>query len=299
MCVCAEAMGKPGDDDARIDVAGRIEQLLDEVMNATTWSEADEKTVEAWRLYENISEKEKRLLNMRLIGSDVMRARGCAATRFWERTKDEINLRREAAICLVRAIAGYEEVVKLAKEKAEGIRRSRRRAGLDKDKGWRLAMGQISKARYAIAWCCYNFGVVADNTRAREKALNEAMDIFDEFTSDGYRNHQVVADCFLGTGMCLYQSGRYGEVEQLLAKIKRKKCPRRTYERIIGLRMQALNTGGRDNHAARIAHDYFNEMKDRSHALTLGEVDMAVVWARTLGRLIDSDAQNGVERFVE
>jgi len=299
-CVlCVAALGAPraaraAEADA---LEARLASLLAEAMADATPETADPKIREAENLLktqgQNLESGARAFLE-----ADVHRARGRVALAAWRRAPDDAAPREEARRALLRALDGYDKLLKVAEDKAELLESQR---GGEADLA--AAYAQIARANYAMAWTEYSLGLAVPEEKERQEYLETASDRFARVvgeqyptdplpsseTSDAYRKRAIVADCFLGAALCLAELKRPADVLKLLEPTSAANTPRNVYERMTLLRIKAHQASGAHREAATVATQYFDALKPE-HKLGTVELQAAIEWARSLIALAKDDA---------
>ncbi|GAF76729.1 unnamed protein product, partial [marine sediment metagenome] len=159
----------------------------------------------------------------------------------------------------------------------------------EKSPKWRLTCGYITRADYETAWTHYGLSLFADDEAKRSEHLQKGIEEFRKFTAEGYRDHPVIAECFLGQALCLYEQQHYFEVIQLLdiRQITSTNTPTETFRRMMYLRIRACRALPSEWNLAWTAQQYF-EALPREHQLDTIELEMALEWVRSLTSLIRS-----------
>jgi len=161
---------------------------------------------------------------------------------------------------------------------------------LEKNRKYRETQSNLSRANYAVAWIEYNLGLLAEGAD-RVEHFKKSIEIFTRFTSDGYRNHPIVADCFLGQALCYYELGDYGKVIEFLKPADRDTTEETTFKRMTYLRLKTYQCQRRNRELHETAEKYF-DARDDEHRFDAVELSMALEWARSLAVLAGDPKAN-------
>jgi hypothetical protein len=264
----------------------QIDALAVEALNAPTVETAQEKISEAEQLLKNNQTKLKKI-TCRFLLSNLALTNGRIKAAAWQRQKDE-ELRQQAQQILTR-ILPEQETLKLDTEKAADEVQQKLGAKAEQDLWQQQLWAYGMRIEYNIAWTQYSLALVTPEENARLQLLKKAFARFQPFTQDGYQNHPVIAECFLGQALCLFEQKKYYDVIRFLDldKITPDTTPAETYKRISFLRIQSARQLPSDLHTLWAAEQFFNSLDD-DERLDKTELDMALDWARALAELAQS-----------
>ena len=259
--------------------AKQINGLLVQAMSAAEKKIADAKLDQAQKLVASTMTGDTK----QLFQGDILRYRGRVAVRFWQLKTDDEELRAEAVAHLTDAIDQYDGFFKKYEARAEQIAKALRDADPNadprKNSQWRMALGAASRAAYAMAWSRYSRGLVSPDEKKKEE-FDTAIDQFEAFTANGYRNVPIVADCFLGQALCYFEQSQYDDVNDLLKEVTANNCPAVTWRKIVYLRMRSYQKKKSFNRVEEVAKTYFDALS--SDKLDSTELKMALDRARNL-----------------
>ncbi len=268
---------------------GMIGRLLEEAVAAPTEELAEKKLSEAEEQYKSARRKLERM-ELDFLAADLERTRGRIRLMAWQRDENQVARRTEAARHLEQALAVYQRLATEADAQAAQMELRQNRETLEKNKKYQEASGYVSRAHYAMAWVSYNLGLLADEAN-RSAYFEQAVERFTRFTSGGYRDHPVLADCFLGQALCYYELGRDGQVIELLQPAAPANTPETTFKRMTYLRLRTFLRMRRYRELHEAAERYFGE-RPAERRLDEVELGMAVEWARSLAALAGDPKSN-------
>ncbi len=222
------------------------------------------------------------------LAADAQRARGRILAAEWRRRPKNADLRQRAQKALQAALAAYEKLQAECEREADRLEAKLGDAAAG-DARYRAACGDISRTNYAMAWTEYGLGLVAEDDAERARHFKNAVRRFVSFTADGYRNHPIVIDCFLGQALALEQLGRYHEAAELLTPADRDNTPPRTYAAMQLCRLRCLQAQGSHLKAEAAAKAYFDSLP-AGRRLNAAELEMAVLRAQSLAQLLKTHA---------
>lgn len=266
-----------------------IGQLLEQAVAASTEELAEQKLSEAEEQYKAARRKLQRM-ELDFLAADLERTRGRIRLIAWQRDENQTARRAEAAGHLEQALKAYRDLATEAGEQAAEMELRENRQALEKNKKYRELGGYLSRARYALAWTLYNLGLLT-NGADRVALFEQAIEHFERFTSGGYRDHPVVADCFLGQALCHYELGRDDRVIAQLQPAEPAHTPEATFKRMTFLRLKTFQRMHRYRQLHEAAERYF---ADRPPGQRLDEVELGMVveWARGLAVLAGDPNSN-------
>jgi len=286
---------KQDDDAGRIEAV--IENLLAEVITAAEAGEARAKLDRARRL---LRENEHRLGNftsefLRINLSQVLMQRAVA---IWQLDTDREEIRKEAEKKLTDVLQRYQVLQEKAREEVDSLE-WKYGDKVVKNALWRRMSGYVTRVDFETGWVYYNLGVITKGER-RDNYFQKAIEIFGRFTEDGYRNHPVIAECFLGQGLCLKERQKYYEAAQLLdyRMITPLNTPADSYKKISYLRMQAWRAVPSELNAVWSAQQYFETLPAGKEPDRI-ELEMALEWARSLTALVNSSQTGELREALE
>ena len=264
----------------------RIERLLSEVRSAGTLAEAEQRLRRAEKLLE-IRGAKIDSTTRRFLQADIRRARGRWAAMAWRRRPTGNDALRETARKeLGAAIGEYTGLVQLCEDRLDAMESRLGPGDPSRNRSWRTLRGQISRANYCEAWSHYNLGLIAADEARRKGRFDQAVERFSSFTARGYRNHPIVADCFLGQALCHYERKQYFQVLELLKPARASNTPADIFKRMAYLLIKSAEAYGSYLAAENCAKRYFDALP-ASHKLDAIELGMALERAKCLGVLAD------------
>ncbi|MGB2820357.1 MAG: hypothetical protein WBF17_05215, partial [Phycisphaerae bacterium] len=278
LAVCGAAAGAEA-----IDV--RIGRLLSEARSAASPADAEVKFRQAEKLLGDVG-RGIDSTTRGFLQADILRARGRIAVMAWQRDPTDETLRGKAMKDLNQAIDDYARLVKVCEDRLDALEVRLGHADPSRNKQWQTLRGQISRANYCEAWSHYNLGLIAEDDARRKGRFNQAIERFSSFTAEGYRNHPIVADCFLGQALCHYELKQYFQVLELLKPVRASNTPAGIFKRMTYVLIKSAQAYGSYLVAENSAKQYFDALPG-SHRLDAIELGMALERARCLSRLAD------------
>ncbi len=289
LLACFAACGLAHPTYADESIAGDIGRLLEEAVAAPTEALAEKKLVEAEEQYKAARRKLERM-ELDFLAADLERTRGRIHLVAWQRDATQVARRAEAARHLEQALTIYQRLATEADAQAAQMELRQNREALEKNTKYQEVNGYVSRAHYALAWVSYHLGLLADNPD-RSTRFEQAVERFSRFTSGDYRNHPVLADCFLGQALCQYELGHDDQVIALLRPATPDNTPPVTFKRMTYLRLKAYLRMHRYRELHETADRYFAD-RPREQRLDEVELGMAVEWARGLAALAGDPKSN-------
>ena len=279
--------------------AADINALLDKARAATTVEEAQQNLLEAQRL---LSEKNIRLtpLEQGFLLATIAQTRGRAYTNSWRRNMSRSEHRRRAERILTETVHHYERLQEQASQRADDIEFKLGLNQPEENPHYRAAVAFINQADYEQAWTHYTLGLVTLNVQSRNHHFSEAIDRFSLFTANGYRAHSVIASCFLGQALCLYEQQRYFDVIATLdpAIITPTNSQHSTFRTMMLLRIRACRLLPSALELENTARYYFATLPE-GHLLNEVELRMLIERARALATLAENPDQNPYYRSFQ
>jgi len=203
-------------------IRSEIERLLNDAMAAPTVPKAHEKLAAAKARLTSATIKD---IEREFLNTEIERTRALAVLNAWRRAPDvgarhASPLRDEARRLLLAALDLYGDeergFQKMAKDNLDKITESLPPdADPAKDSRAGEASDYVARTTYNQAWLEYRLGDLADpatEAADREARLKKALERFGTFTAEGYRDHPIILDCYLGKTLCLYGLKQYDEV---------------------------------------------------------------------------------------
>ena len=275
----------------------QIDALAVEALNAPKVEAAQEKIAEAEQLLKNNQAKVKKI-TYRFLLSNLALTNGRIKAAAWHQQKDDEELRQQAQQILAR-ILPEQESLKIDTEKAADELEEKLGAKAEEDTWQRQLWAYGTRIEYNIAWAQYSLALVTPEETARLQLLKKAFEGFRLFTQDGYRNHPVIAECFLGQGLCLFEQKKYYDVIRFLDldKITPDTTPVETYKRISFLRIQSARRLPSDLNTIWAAEQFFNSLPAEAR-LDKTELEMALDWARALAEMVQSPESGNYQHRV-
>jgi hypothetical protein len=265
----------------------QIDALALEALNAPTVQAAQEKITEAEQLLKNNQTKIKKI-TYRFLLTNLDLTNGRIKAAAWQLKKDDEPLRQQARQILTRVLP-LQESLKTDTEKTAGELETKLEEKADQDPWLQQLWAYSTRIEYNIAWTRYSLALVTDQENPKQKLLQKAIEGFQPFTQDSYQNHPVIAECFLGQALCLFEQKKFYDVIRFLDlnTITPDNTPAETYKRISFLRIQSGRQLPSDLNTIWAAEQFFNSLvaDDR---LDKTELDMALDWARSLTQLAQS-----------
>jgi len=265
--------------------AARIDGLLSAARSAERLADAEARLADAEKL---LAEEGGKLDSTErgFLHADILRIRGRVTVSAWRRDPAKPALRERARDSLLKAIEEYGALVKLCETRLEGIERRLRHTDLERNKDWRACQGYISRANYCEAWALYRLALVADGPVPRKGRLDQAIERFSSFTANGYRDHAIVTDCFLGQALCHFEMEQHFKVLELLKPARPDNTPADIFKRMTYLRIRAGQAYGSHLATENAARQYFDSLGERKK-LDAIELGMCLERAKCLAVLAD------------
>jgi len=266
-------------------LAARIDKLLSSARSAQRLADAEARLDEAARL---LQEQGGGLdaIERGFLAADVLRMRGRAAAGAWRRDPSRSNRRTKARAALLAAIEAYGALVTLCEGRLDVIEKRLGYDQLEKDTQWRTLRGYVSRVNYCEAWSLYRLGLVAETPAMGRQRFEQAVERFSSFTAKGYRNHPIVADCFLGQALCHFELGQHFRVLELLKPARPDNTPAALFQRMTYLRIRAGLAYGSYLATENAARQYFRSLGARK-TLDAVELGMCLERAKCLAVLAD------------
>ncbi len=285
--VAASALTAGARPAAPNPAAKRVTALLNEALSAETTQRADELIVRAQSL---IKSNARRLTkNTRgFLEADVEWTRGRVAAVAWQRDNTAADLRRRARMSLSNARDRYVRLVRECEMQLEAVEKRLGSRDPTKDPQWRKLDGFLARANYSEGWVLYNLGLVDPSVAAQARNFRTAIERFSRFTSGGYRNHPIVADCFLGEALCHYELKDYFRVLETLKPAQADNTPPDKFKRMTYLLIKAGQAYG-DYVAAETAAERYFAALPADHKPDTIELGMALERTRCLAALADPE----------
>jgi len=280
LAVCGAAAGAEA-----IDV--RIGRLLSEARSAAKDAEAEAKLRQAEKLLKEAAD-DTDSMTRGFLHADILRARGRRMVMAWKRNATSEALRKKASESLHEAIDEYARLVKVCEDRLDALEARLRQGDPAGNKQWQRLRGRISRANYCEAWSQYNLGLIAGSDASRRRRLEQAIERFSSFTAAGYRDHPIVADCFLGQALCHHELKQYFRVLELLKPVRADNTPAEVFKRMTYLLIKSGQAYGTYLAAENAAKRYFDALP-ASHRLDAIELGMALERARCLATLADPE----------
>ncbi|MCF7958540.1 MAG: hypothetical protein K9M57_08845, partial [Phycisphaerae bacterium] len=267
----------------------RIDRLLAEAMGQPRL--ADEKFREAERL---LAENKNKLnpLTIRFIQISLAQKRGRVSAGRWQADKTDNNSRLTGQKLLGEALAALTAFGEQAENVATALE-TQLGEEVSESEQWRQASSYIVRTEYAMAWTRYYLGLVSNDDRSKNAYLAKAREGFGHFTQGGIQNHPIIAECFLGLGMCYFEQARYQTVAELLemtrpamASWPSAPVPIALFKRITYLRIKALRELPSHLTVTQAAGQYFN-LIPADKSLDAMELEILLWWAGSAAALID------------
>ena len=268
-------------------VSARVSAFLDQARAAESEKDAEKAFLQAERLLlaagADLGEVARAFLE-----ADVQRTRGQRAVDAWRRDPTRTASRQEGRRLLLAARAVYERLKGQAEDEANRIAdRAGPTADPSADPRYREADGNVSRATYSLAWAQYHLALAAEDPAERAKLFDAAIETFRAFTDEGYRDHPIIAECFLGQALCLHEKGEAAGAVRLLEPANAGNTPRGVFRQMTLLRVRAAQAGGPSPRKVEdAAAPYFDSLPP-DYRLDAADLALAMERARALERLAD------------
>ena len=201
---------------------------------------------------------------------------------------DDIERERTRQL-LTQVVQRYRAIQQEFSDRADAIEQANRNY---RDRpSYRRAYGYISRVNYDLAWTHYTLALITTGAKQRDVYLQRALHGFIRFTASGYRNHPIVADCFLGQALCFYEQELYYQAAALLEPITRQNSSADTYKRITSLRIQSLQALPSHLQVEQTGQAYFNGLP-QGHKLDSIELGMMLQRIKSLAVLASDTVNN-------
>jgi len=219
------------------------------------------------------------------------------------RNPDNTQRRRDARRQLRNALTAYQNFRKKAQDAADELPSPFAR-GRRSDKpiadARRRAQGYLTRTEYALAWTRYSLALLlADHEPDRAILLRAALREFAQFTAPGYRNHPIIAECFIGHALCLLQLDRAVEALQCLDRrtITPNNTTRDVFKRVTLVRLQAARLIPSHLNAIWAAQQYFRQIPPNQR-LDQRDLELALLWAHSLHDLAADPQTRDLKRAL-
>lgn len=267
-------------------VEAEVTALLAEAIAAPSRDAAEKRIAQAARRLREAGGQLGELTDA-FLEAEIKRVRGQVAAVGWLRAGAKPGaVGEKASRALAEALTDLERFQKLAEDRAEAIEKKLGLADPVGNATWREAVAYVSRANYSLAWTDYYLGRLAP-AKERDAHLKRGVERFLGFTAEGYRAHPIVADCFLGQALCLFELKRYFPLTQLLEQVKRDQTPRAAYKQMMYLLLKTYQAQSAPAPSLKLethALPYFDGLP-ADHKLDGVEIDMALLRARNLDAL--------------
>jgi len=222
------------------------------------------------------------------LATAIKQTRGQVLAARWRQDNSQVHDRDEARGVLLEAVKSYVSLQEQAREKI-GLLEKRYGFKVDKSEHWRQLNSYITRSNYDLGWILYNLAIIAEGPGPKYVYLRRGLEKFHNFTVGGYRNHPVIAKCFLGQGLCLFELERYYEVLELLGldRIDAMNTAPDSYKRISYLRIKAARELPSHLKVIQSAQQYFSALPSEPQ-LDVVELELLTEWGRSLKVLIDN-----------
>jgi tetratricopeptide (TPR) repeat protein len=263
-----------------------VPELLQAARSAPSLAEAEKSIQEAERQAETLREPERSFAR-----AEVMRTRGQVNVAVWRgdpagaasatphlQGQRQLLAARDSYTALVDQL---EKVVAALEDKANG-------ADISARPEYREAQGNVSRATYMLAWTNYDLTTsYPSGDAAQAPFLQAAVRGFETFTGDGYKNHPIVTECFLGQAQCLLEQKKPADAIKLLEPATTANTPADTYRRIVYCRVKAFMDQSQPAQADAAASKYLGASLSGA-PLDPVQLSMALEWAKALKTLSDA-----------
>ncbi len=262
----------------------RFRALCAQAASAATSKQAERLVAEAVQILKRHHQMRSRL-QYQAMEAELVRCRGLIHAAAYSRDAKNADAQRKALAQFQDAVKRYTAL--RTRCEAEVERREALLGTRDptKDKTWQEITARATSTTYFLAWTHYSQALLTDPGEARTKLLNDALLGFATFTADGYRQHPIVIDCFLGQAKCLLELGRHAQVPRLLADATAENTPVDQYRRLVLALCRAHAAAGSHMDVETTAKTYFDTLPD-GHKHNVVELDLMLDRARSLAKLV-------------
>ncbi|NLX07859.1 MAG: hypothetical protein GXY33_22185 [Phycisphaerae bacterium] len=223
--------------------------------------------------------------------AEILRLRGRALAAEFQRRPADSDLRDQAKRSLLLALDAYGLLIRQCEHELDVLDQRLTAADPTNSPDWRDATTMLSRANYARAWTEYSLASVTPDPTERRRHLEAAIEQFTGFTASGYQEHPILAECFLGQALCLYELERYPQVIEFLAPLTYKNTPPETFKKITLLRLKTHQQLTSPLELERTAKSYFDRVPPNREWDAL-ERTMALARAAALVALAEAGASS-------
>jgi len=269
----------------------RFRALCAQAASAPTAKDAERLVAEAVQILKKHRHM-RSLLQYQAMEAELVRCRGLIHAAAFRHDAEDAEAR-------LKALAQFQDAVKRytalrTRCEAEVERREAMLGTRDptKDKVWQEITARATSTTYFLAWTSYSQALLTEPGEPRTKLLNDALLGFTTFTADGYRQHPIVIDCFLGQAKCLLELGRHAQVPRLLADATAENTPVDQYRRLVLALCRAHAAVGNHMDVETTAKTYFDTLPD-GHKHNVVELDLMLDRARSLAKLVKLSPKYG------
>ncbi len=223
-------------------------------------------------------------MDLLLLECQIYQTYGRVLMTFWQKDISQEVIRLRAYRQLQQALDRYERLELMSISVMERLERSNSSEKLKKDKEWMHANSMLARCEYSNAWIYYYLSMVSQSRQEKEEGLRIAIDYFSNLTLDGYQSHPIIADCFLGQGLSLFELGQFRESLALLAPATVKSTPADIFKRMTLLRVALCKELRENDLLVQYVQDYLSGM-DRDALFDALELDMMIDYAAAFGEV--------------
>jgi len=269
----------------------RFRALCAQAASAPTAQDAEKLVAEAEQILK-LHRHMRGLLQYQAMEAELVRCRGLIHAKTFRRDAQNADARLKALVQFQNAVKRYTAL--RTRCEAESERRETMLGTRDpaKDKIWQEITARATSTTYFLAWTHYSQALLTEPGEPRTKLLNDALLGFATFTADGYRQHPIVIDCFLGQAKCLLELGRHAQVPRLLADATAENTPVDQYRRLVLVLCRAHAAAGSHMDVETTAKTYFDTLP-AGHKHNVVELDLMLDRARSLAKLVKLSPKYG------
>ncbi len=275
------------------DQQRQIEDLLEKAVTATAPAEAEAIVLKAQSHLDSATRPPQDLVTTSYLQAEITRTRGKIHLAAWQQNESDDQLRQRAEETLSDAYRQY----RLALEVLRGQQTARREAGVARPSAQARA-DQLEeytlRLQYALAWTEYELGLVATDPHQRHRRFTDSIRRFaSHFTATAYRSEPLLAHCFLGQALCLFELGQYSDALEFLKPAKLANTRIEIYQQMVELRIRSYQIMNDHKGAHQAAWEYLvTRPADRRDA---ADWRIALACARSLNTLAAADPGPALE----
>ena len=122
----------------------------------------------------------------------------------------------------------------------------------------------VPQSQYAIAWAYHDLAEIAPSKQESLTNYQSAIEAFKYFTDKDYYNHPIIANAFLGHGICLYALNQYASSLALISPLSSENTPRDVYDKLILLKINIYKAVDDMEKGLKTLKTYFNAQTDNA-----------------------------------